>query len=75
MSLKELLVYAKETDLGLLSAVYLNVDYISNSSLIDALLKEMTSILIDLGEEKNIDVDNLLLENLKKYHSELFEED
>lgn len=74
MNLKELLVYAKEKDLGLLSAVFWNVDYTSNSSLIDALLQEMTSILIDLGAKENIDVDNLLLENLKKYHSELFED-
>ena len=74
MNLKELLVYAKEKDLGLLSAVFWNVDYTSNSSLIDALLTEMASVLIDLGAKENIDVDNLLLENLKKYHSELFED-
>ena len=75
MNLKELLQVAKEKELSLLSVIFENVYQITRPSLIEGLLQEMASVLNNLGEEENIDVDNLLLENLRYWHSELFEED
>lgn len=74
MNLKELLQEAKEKERSLLSVIFDNVHQIKNSVLINALLQEMASVLINLGEEENIDVDNLVLENLRDWHTELFED-
>lgn len=66
MDLKELLAYAKEREISLSSAIFERVSVLDDKLKI-ALLQEFASLFNHTNEK-------LLLENLKEWHPNLFED-